>query len=305
MQSTVFESMDMVVAEALLKEAKEILDQLGIVFFLRHGTCLGAVRDKAFIGWDDDLDIGSVIGQHGLTEVLVRQAAGVFREHGFAVDVVDSELHISVDMKKSGTQMDWTCYRIIDDYIYQWPAVQIPAGLHLDLKEIDFLGERYFVPNPPEEYLRLKYGPEWMIPKQTGFEQDVLDLMPDAVPPKGAEKLIRWVKGRLPGRRRGRLRVLDERGGPVQGAEVTVAATTVRAGLDRSSTDKHGYAGLHLPEDANYVVAIRFEDHEEVLYLEKLAVGIDYVYRPDPGISSGRAYVLAPEKASQGLSIRG
>ncbi|MCH7984049.1 MAG: LicD family protein, partial [Chloroflexi bacterium] len=83
MQSTVFEPMDMATAETVLKEAKLILDQLGLVFFLRHGTCLGAVRDKAFIEWDDDLDIGSVIGLHGLTEELVHKAAEVFEENGF------------------------------------------------------------------------------------------------------------------------------------------------------------------------------------------------------------------------------
>ena len=290
--------MDMAVAEAVLKEAKEILDQLGLPFFLRHGTCLGAVRDQAFIGWDDDLDIGSIIGFHGLTEPLVLQAAGIFKERGFEVKIVDSELHISVDMYKSGTQLDWTCYRIIDDYIYQWPAVQIPASLHVDLKEIDFLGERFMVPNPPQEYLQLKYGPEWQIPKRAGYENDVLDLMPDAAPPTTSEKLIRWAKSRLPGGRTGTLKVLDQRGMPVHGAEVVVAATTLQAGLVRSTTDKNGYVGLGLPADGKYVLAIRYEDHEEVLYLEKLDARVDYVYRPDPEISSGRAYVLAPKEAS-------
>ena len=70
--------MDMTAAEALLKEAKQILDRLGVAFFLRHGTCLGAVRDDALIQWDDDVDIGSVIGMHGLTEELVRSTARGF-----------------------------------------------------------------------------------------------------------------------------------------------------------------------------------------------------------------------------------
>ena len=111
MQSTVFEPMDMTTAEAVLKEAKQILDQLGLVFFLRHGTCLGAVRDNAFIEWDDDLDIGSVIGLHGLTEDLVQKGAEAFRERGYAVKVKDAELGLSVDMQRRvpPSKNCWAC----------------------------------------------------------------------------------------------------------------------------------------------------------------------------------------------------
>ena len=62
MNATVYKPMEMTVAETVLKEAKQILDELGIVFFLRHGTWLGAIREGCLIAWDDDLDIGSVIG---------------------------------------------------------------------------------------------------------------------------------------------------------------------------------------------------------------------------------------------------
>ena len=71
MNSTVYKQMEMTVGEAVLKEAKKILDELSIVFFLRHGTCLGAVREGSLIAWDDDLDVGSVIGLHDLTEEQV------------------------------------------------------------------------------------------------------------------------------------------------------------------------------------------------------------------------------------------
>ena len=288
--------MDMATAEALLKEAKQILDRLGVAFFLRHGTCLGAVRDTALIEWDDDLDIGSVIGMHGLTEELVHSAADVFKEHGFDAGIEENELHLSVDLKKSGTQMDWTCYRIIEDSIYQWPVVRIPVGLHTDLKEITFLGEKFLVPNPPEEYLGLKYGPEWMIPKRAGgFEQEVLDRMAESTLPTISDGIMGLANELEPQRHTGSLKVLDIEGRPVEGAEVSLAATTVLTGLDRSRTNTDGYVYFSLPGEAGYVVAVRYGDHKEILYVEHLAPGVDYVYKPDPQNASGRVGALIAE----------
>ena len=296
-QTTVFTPMDMSVAEALLKEVKQILDRLGRVFFLRHGTCLGAVRDHAFIEWDDDLDIGSVIGLHGLTEERIRSAAPVFEENGFAVSIREGELSIAVKLEKSGSQVDWTCYRIIDDSIYQWPLTQIPVSLHTDLKEIDFLGEKFNVPNPPEEYLRLKYGPEWMIPKRSGYEQDIMDLMPDE-PSSASVRFLRFFRRFLSRRGPGSLQVLDFEGRPVKGAEVIVSSTTVLSGLVRSATDRNGMTGLDLPNAGYYVLTIRHGDHEEVLFMEKLEPSTGYVYRPDPETPSGRVNVLTTSRSA-------
>lgn len=295
MESTVFEPMDMSTAEALLKEAKQILDQLGIAFFLRHGTCLGAVRDQAFIPWDDDLDLGSVIGLHGLTRELVEEAAVEFRKHGYSAEVIDSDLHMSVDLKKSGTQMDWTCYHIIDDSIYQWPVVKIPVSLHENLKEIEFLGTTFMVPNPPEEYFRLKYGPDWMTPKQAGgFEQEVLDLMEEGAGSDSAEtsEILRLSDTQDSDKHTGSLKVVGFDGETVSGAEVTLAATTVLTGLDKAKTNDEGYVYFNLPEEACYVVAVQLGDRKEILYQEELEPGVEYLYRPDSEHSSSRANAL-------------
>ena len=299
MKPIVFEPMDMPTAESLLKEAKMILDQLGIDFFLRHGTCLGAVRDQAFIPWDDDLDIGSVIGLHGLTEKKVYETAEAFKENGYNMKVIDSDLHLSVDLKKFGIQMDWTCYRIIDDSIYQWPVIKIPVSLHVNLKPIKFLGETFMVPNPPEEYFRLKYGPNWMTPKEAGgFEQEVLDLM-EEVSSTGNDNsrgVLLLSDKHDPKNHNSSLKVVDCDGHPITQASVSLAATTVLTGLDKSDTDENGYVYFRIPEEACYVVAIQSKEYNEILYLEELSPGINYIYTPDPEHPSGRMNALVPNR---------
>jgi hypothetical protein len=252
--------MDAEVAERNLKEVKQILDQLGMVFLLGSGSCLGATRDNAFIPWDDDVDLISVIGINGLTEESADIATAAFRDKGYFVGEMEGAHSRLRATMKNHVRISLEFVRIIDGSIYAYPGVRLPAEFFTDPKEIDFLGEKFLVPNPPEEYLRLKYGAEWMIPKKAGtYEKDVVEKIPDAD---------------LVGRP-SRLRVLDIEGRPVSGAEV------VLVGGGRSKTDEGGCTEIILPDADWYALIIRYPGHERVLYMEEMAPDKAYVYRAE------------------------
>ena len=132
--------LDPELAKIMLQEAKEILDPLGIKFFLRQGTCLGAIRDQAFIPWDDDLDLGCVIGLNGLTEGMIEPVFDAFRDRGYYVSVESNDRWIAAGMMKSSLRVDLTFFRIINDSIFHFPLIWIPANLFSNLKEIEFMG---------------------------------------------------------------------------------------------------------------------------------------------------------------------
>ena len=170
--------MDATVAAALLREAKEVFDELGVVFFLRQGTCLGAVRDGAFIPWDDDIDLGSIYGMHGMNKRSVASVAEAFRARGFHVEAATYGGETWLGIMKRHIRIDWYCYRVRRGHVFHFPNVSIPVELFSSLQEIDFAGERFLVPSPPEEYLRCKYGPNWATPTRIGYERDVVENLP-------------------------------------------------------------------------------------------------------------------------------
>ena len=141
--------MDLAVAENNLKEVKQVLHQLGIVFLLGSGSCLGATRDKAFIPWDDDIDLLSVIGVNGLTEEMVDAAADALREKGYFVSEFKMAHSKAFATMKDYVRIGLECVRIVDDTIYLFPGFWIPANILIQPKEIEFLGEKFLVPNPP------------------------------------------------------------------------------------------------------------------------------------------------------------
>ena len=273
-------------AETLLGEVKEVFDKHKVTFFLRQGTCLGAVRDHALIVWDDDLDIGSIIGMHGFTDEMIEPSVADLRARGCYVEVHHEGLYTAVKIMKYKIRIDWQCYRVVKGTIAHYPGVPFPIKLFTNLTTIDFLGESYNVPSPPGDYLTYKYGPDWITPKQVGYEKDVLDNMPSGTVPGRPGKLRQWFLVRFNPAQTATLIVLDVDGLPVHGATVVIA------GLNRSTSDQDGQVKFYLPGPDNYAVSITFKDVEEVLYEEALTPGNRYIYRPDPVRPAGRYFVL-------------
>ena len=278
--------MDISDAEQLLREAKQIFDAQGVVFFLRQGTCLGAVRDQALIPWDDDLDLGSIIGLHGFTEDAIEPTVAAFRANECYVEVLPEGLYTSVKIMKYRIRIDWQCYRVVKGTIAHYPGVPFPVDLFTELEEVDFNGGKYSVPSPPEDYLRYKYGPNWVTPKQAGYEKDVLDNMPQGSVPGRAGWLKQFLAVHLSPRRTAGLLVLDGDENPVPNATVLIA------GMSQTRTNRKGFAKFYLPGSDLYALAITANGHEEVLYEEAMSPGKNYVYRPDASQSAGRYFAL-------------
>ena len=276
--------------EKLLLEIKKIMDELNVVFFLRHGTCLGAVRDGKLIEWDDDIDIGSILGMNNLDEQCIYKTVDTLKLHGFDAEVSESSFHIAVSLSKSNIPIDWTCYKVIEDSIYQYPAIKIPVEIYKNLKAIPLLGSMFSVPNPAETYLTLKYGPNWSTPKKNDYQDDIINSVPESVLADQFSILTKIRKFFFPSNYIAKIRILSSDEKPVQKAKVTIV------GLKTAITNKDGYAEFDLLSKDWYAVVIEIGNKKEILYEEILQPGLKYDYLSSKSKSSGRTFVLKEKK---------
>lgn len=163
--------MNNIIAKEILLEAKSIFDELEIRFFLIYGTCLGAVREGGFIGTDTDIDLGVCHEDLIPKFELLREK---FKEHGFrsyafsypyryprSLNVYKYDILIDIrgfeehDNGRFLQRVDSDRNDIADVYTFK------------EFKDIDFLGDKFKVPHPVENYLEENYGKGWRIPDPT------------------------------------------------------------------------------------------------------------------------------------------
>ena len=53
---------------------------------------------------------------------------------------------------------------------------QYPARFFDKIEKFEFLGEKYFVPSPPQEYLTYQYGEDWHVPKNLLTQRNIFKV---------------------------------------------------------------------------------------------------------------------------------
>jgi phosphorylcholine metabolism protein LicD len=170
----------------------EILDELGLDYWLCNGTLLGLVRDGELIPWDGDLDFG--LG-HLEDRAAIRRA---FESRGMIVqdDGSGSDyltfifMGTKVDLNFFAPQGDemvtlwkvpknsgWIRYIVAICSRMRLPIASIqclwalegyaqPTTALFPLGEATFYGKSMSVPRTPEVILEYTYGSEWKTPRR-------------------------------------------------------------------------------------------------------------------------------------------
>ena len=156
-------------AKKNLVDAIQIMTSLGVHWWLEAGTCLGAIREGNFIGYDRDIDIG-VFGTEKVNEIKKEFKSKGFKlyhafgkpENGYEISLIrnDVKLDIFFFYEDKNRNIWWHSAWLRDKQLF----LDFNKYLFTNLKEIDFLGIKVNVPNPPEKYLVERYGDNWRIP---------------------------------------------------------------------------------------------------------------------------------------------
>ena len=153
--------------------AHELLVKHGITHWIDYGTLLGAVREGAFIVWDDDVDFGILDRDADRVLGLEREIAA----RGYVLRLDDpSAIRIQLSQVNEH-HLDMIKWREQDGMLdsvmdpdYDWPGVPARAFSTQFLErldEVELYGRPLPAPSPVHEFLvEHRYGPDYLIPQR-------------------------------------------------------------------------------------------------------------------------------------------
>ena len=139
---------------------------------LFDGVLLGAIREKNFIKWDWDVELAIRVEDiYDRVDALLEEA----KNSGFLIkNIILNYENFKLNVLKYDTKYSiigfYQCGSLRKRMLYQYPAMFFE-----NVEKIEFLGELYNVPSPPQQYLTYQYGDDWEIPKQSFNANEYLE----------------------------------------------------------------------------------------------------------------------------------
>lgn len=155
-------------AEVVMKECCEALERLQVKYYITDGTALGLYRNGTFIPHDNDIDV-DIIGVDDVQKI-----------HECFTKTLGMNLGRRLVYKDKVQQLiyytnDYIIFDMVfwqadkDDYFNYIPESPYPRKQNkkyfVNSDKINFLGKEYPLHSPVVEWLEMRYGHDWMIPK--------------------------------------------------------------------------------------------------------------------------------------------
>lgn len=159
---------DNTTARQNLLDFKAVLDKSRVKFLLMHGTLLGAIREHDFIKHDIDIDT-CTFEEEKLVETIPELSKAGLQLCRYEKNVIYSFI-------RGGVYIDVYIVNklqgLISPFYVRYLYRVIPRKYFRHTKQIDFLGQRFRIPNHSIRLLEFWYGKDWRTPVSNSPSND-------------------------------------------------------------------------------------------------------------------------------------
>ena len=142
------------IAEKLLLDVKEIFDANNIKFWLIFGTLWGAYNHGGLLPWDEDIDLAVYHEDND----AITACHEMFTEKGILYAPEPDGVLV-----RENEHIDLCSFQLVGEKRVSFPPPPMPYEIDASAFEtpnwVEFLGQRWYIPNETKKWLHYFYGP--------------------------------------------------------------------------------------------------------------------------------------------------